>query len=487
MIRIVIGSVMSRIDTSIPADVSSRLNEDLRYHPDGYQHTWYFKNKKWDGYNYCYNMVERTFRTGLLWRVCLRLQRDNLAYDIVDERPKPEKISGLGKLNLGNITPFHYQIDAAESTGPESHCIVASPTGTGKTIMMSLMVQKHQLRTLIVVNSRTLLDQTHEFFEQVVPGTVGIVGSGDFDLGDVTIATIQSLSTILRLSKKQQEKAASWKEEPVREWLANVGLVIHDEVHEADNASVDKLYGQLPASKFIGMTATPYAWAHATEKGKNLEMEQHFGRKVFDSRGEVDFIKLGITVPLIVNRPLMPRASEFVNYVGEGVRKFYGVNTQAEYRDVVKVQVDENQERIDRIAKIAAGMVDGGMSCYVFYNKIAYGEALCEAMKKYDPVMLQGSTSRNERNQVFKDINEKRQLLVVSDIGSYGLNIRSLDNIIIASPTKDARQLKGRVCRAFEGKKYGLVTDLVDNVPYLDKHAELRLNQYNKDGDAVVG
>lgn len=479
MYKIIVDRIFSRVEPTLPADVCTRINNDLRYHPAGYQHTWYYKNKRWDGYNYLFNMPEQKFRTGLVWRVGLRLERDGIPYEIVDSRLQIEEISDLGKIDLGNITPYQFQIDAAASTCKESHCIVASPTGTGKTIIMQLITKLHRLRTLIVVNSRVLLDQTYEAFDQVVPGTVGIVGSGDFELGDVTIATIQSLGSILRLSDKQKKKAPSRKEEPLREWLGQVGTVIHDEVHEADNASVDKLYSIISAARFIGTTATPYAWAHATEKGKNLEMEQHFGRKVYDSRGKVDFISLGITVPLLINRPLTICIPMYEGWDGN--------HTGLDYQDVVKAQVIDNEQRIEQIANHAAAMVDGGMSCYVFYQKIAYGEALTEAMRKHDPVMLQGSTSRGKRNQVFKDIQDKKQLLVVSDIGSYGLNIKSLDNIVVAYPTKDARQLKGRVCRADKGKKHGLVTDFVDNTPFLQRHAKLRLNQYKKDGDTVIG
>jgi superfamily II DNA or RNA helicase len=480
MYKIIVDSVHSRIEPTLPAEVSTRLNEDLRYHPDGYQHTWYFKNKKWDGYEYLFSMVNQTFRTGLLWRVGLRLKKDNIPFEIIDIRTYPEKISHLSSMNFGDITPYQYQINAAESTLNESHGVIASPTGTGKTLIMQLIVKLHQYRTLIVTNSRTLLDQTFEAFDQVLPGKVGIIGSGDFELGDVTIATIQSLATILRLSEKQKKGASSWKEEPLLEWLRGVGLVIHDEVHEADSASVDKLYNILPASKFIGTTATPYAWAHTTERGKNLEMEQHFGRKIFDSRGDVDFIGVGVIVPIIVTRSVVPRIQLYANWDG---KTYDGL----EYKDVVDSQVINNELRIKHIAKHAANMVERGMSCYVFYQRIEYGKALCDAMRKYDPVMLQGSTARGDRNQVFKDINDKKQLLAVSDIGSYGLNIKSLDNIIIAYPSKDARQIIGRVCRSFPGKQYGYVTDIVDNVPFLRKHAELRLSQYTKDQHTIIG
>ena len=472
-----IGQTHCIIDQPLPAAVSSKINDSLRYHPAGYQHVWNFKNKRWDGYVYLFNMVEQIFRTGLLWRVTNILKDSGIEFQIHDCRKPSEVIPDLDKITFDGITPFEYQTAAAAAMGTDTHGVIASPTGTGKTIIMGLLVKKYKLRSLIVVNSRVLLDQTHEFFDSVVPGGAGFIGDGNFHLKDVTVATIQSLSSILGVGKKQE---ATSNAHALQEYLDNVGLVIHDEVHEADSNSVDGLYARLPANYFVGTTATPYAWAYATEKGKNLEMEQHFGRKVFDTREVVDFIKLGITVPLNIIRPIAPPADIYKDYNPDQ-------RSEGEFKEVVDAQVINNQPRIEMIAERARQYVKGGMSCYVYYNRIAYGEALCAAMSDISPVMLQGSTSRNVRQKIFKEIESKKRLLVVSDIGSYGLNIRSLDVIIMAYPCKDARQLKGRVCRAYPGKKCGIVEDPVDVVPFLYRHATMRANQYDKDGDTVIG
>ncbi len=482
MHNIVVDYTTSYIEPRLSGDVLTRLRNKLRYHPAGYQHTWYFKRKEWDGYNHTFDLVNQSFRTGLLWRVGMLLEREKIDFQIQDMRGKYKKISCISNINLGKIKPYNFQLEAANATIMDTHGIVASPTGTGKTIIMALMARYHGGRTLIVVNSRTLLDQTFEFFDAAMPGGAGIVGSGDFELKDLTIATIQSLSTILRLGDKQKTKPPTAKEAPLRDWLDHVNIVIQDEVHEADSASVGKLYIQLKVDRFIGTTATPYAWAHSTEKGKNLELEQHFGRKIYDSRGMVDFNELGITVPLVINRVPMPRIEEFQDYTGEQKGK-----PVEDYNYVVQNQVIDNEERTEKIVKLASDYVEAGQSCYVFYSKIKFGEQLTEAMSHMDPVMLQGSTSRGKRRDIFKDLQNKKQLLVISDIGSYGLNIPSLNSIIIASPTKDARQLKGRVCRASPGKEHGMVIDLMDNVPYLKRHSSLRHNQYKKDGDLVVG
>lgn len=478
MYKIILDSVYSRIEPQLPANVNEKLKNELRYRPDGYQHTWNFKHKKWDGFNYLYDIRTQTFRTGLVWRVGVNLTREDIKYDIVDTRTPPIKNTDLANIDLGDIIPHQYQLDAANAT-TRSHSVIASPTGTGKTIIIALVIKLHQTRTLIVVNSRTLLDQTHEYLNDVVPGGCGIVGSGDFDLKEVTVATIQSIGTILRLGKKQEK--ISNKEEPLREWLKLVGTVIHDEVHEADSSSINALYSNLAASYFIGTTATPYAWATSSEKGKNLEMEQHFGVKVYDSRGIVDFIKIGINVPLLIRRINAVRVDAYKDYNDSGTSR------GLEYRDVVTAQVIDNAERTRQIAELAKSMVINGCSCYVYYSQIRYGELLCEAMSDLNPEMLQGSTTRSIRNKLFKDINNKKKLLAVSDIGSYGLNIRSLDSIIIAYPMKDARQIKGRVCRSYPGKKFGIVIDMVDNVPFLSNHSKIRLSQYKKDKDTIIG
>jgi superfamily II DNA or RNA helicase len=217
-------------------------------------------------------------------------------------------------------------------------------------------------------------------------------------------------------------------------------------------------------------------------------MEQHFGVKSYDSRDLVDFVKLGVTVPLYINRFVTPSIPKYKDYDPDVkvTRDPSEVNTK-EYMEIVQAQVIENDERTERLAEKAREMVKAGSSCYVYYSKIAYGEKLCAAMDDMKPVMLQGSTPRQQRIDTFKAIEDKEQLLVVSDIGGYGLNIRSLDSIMIASPTKDARQLKGRVCRTSQKKKFGLVLDPVDIVPFLYRHADLRHKQYEKDGDVVIG
>lgn len=482
MYTVTIEYTHSYIEPKLDANLAVKINDELKYRPNGYRHTWAYKHKKWDGYNYLFDLQHQKFRTGLVWRVMRRLELEKVEYTVIDSRVKKPNIKWFDKINLPeNIKPYEFQEQAILATNQDSHCIIASPTGTGKTIIMALIAKLHKRRTLIVVNNRVLLDQTWDFFSKIVPSVkkhLGIVGSGDFKLADITISTIQSIGSIIGLGKKRKPTS---KEAEFKEWLSGVDIIIHDEVHGADNKTVDAFYASLEAYNFIGMTATPYPWATMSEKGKNLEMEQHFGKKTFDSRKGVNFIKLGITVPLYIYRPHAPVVNDYAYYEDKGSRPLDS------YMEVLDKQIINNQKRIEFIAYLAASMIKEGKSCYVYYNRIAYGEALCEAMAGLDPIMLQGKTSRVQRAKIFDLVERKKVLLVVSDIGSYGLNIKSLDVVILAFPVKDVRQIKGRACRFSEGKETGMIIDPIDCAPYFLYHAKIRANQYKADGDVIVG
>jgi len=476
MYNIVIDYAYSRIEPRLPENINVELYNELKYKIDGIEHSWAYKHKKTDGYARLYNIRDQSFRTGLFWRTIRKLSKLGIEYKTVDLRVNKSKLSHLANFDL-DVKPFSFQVEAIKSTNKDTHGIIVSPTGTGKSCQIAMLIKEYQTITLIIENTRVLLDQMYDYLDSLIPGKVGIVGSGDFELNDVVIATYQSLSSILGIGKKQEP---SNKAPILREWLDTVGLLVSDEVHESDTDSMTNICSIVKADKFIGFTATPYAWAHTSSRGVNQALEQNFGIKCYDSRETTDFIKIGLTVPLIIYRPLAPVIPEYANYVPVG-------RSEGEYREVFQKQIIDNEERIKFVAEQTRNLVKNGLSTYLYYNRIAYGERLLTELSDCNPVMLQGSTSRNIRKQIFKDLDSKKLLLAISDIGSYGLNLRSLNAIVIGSPMRDLRQLKGRSCRSSPGKSCGIVIDPIDMAPYLFHHSEKRKAQALKDGDTILG
>src|SRR5258708_6472976 len=68
-VTIVADYVKCKILELLSAEVNLYIDSKTKYHPDGYDKTWNFKKKRWDGYNHTYDIQTQVFRVGLLQRV----------------------------------------------------------------------------------------------------------------------------------------------------------------------------------------------------------------------------------------------------------------------------------------------------------------------------------------------------------------------------------------------------------------------------------
>ena len=148
----------------------------------------------------------------------------------------------------------------------------------------------------------------------------------------------------------------------------------------------------------------------------------------------------------------------------------YEIIQDENWHNAVKEQVDEfNAE---------------GASCFVYAShSLEYGETLARLLSC---PFVQGSTTRKERFKHFDDLQDKKILRIVSDIGSIGLDIPSLDAFILASDVKDIRQMQGRVGRAYPGKKFGYFVDMYKDTSFLSSHRETRMHQYAEEGSIIL-
>jgi type I restriction enzyme R subunit len=167
------------------------------------------------------------------------------------------------------IKPYYYQIDAWNAIAKsydENHkraFLLEMATGTGKTILASLIISKflrtnNASRVLFVVDRQSLAIQTKSKFEQLLANLskVGVYWGGKHQnlLGsNVVVATIQTLS----LHGKKDFTPGAFD------------LIIHDEAHRSiytpeARAAVDYFVGAVK----IGLTATPKDFL------KNIDTEQ---------------------------------------------------------------------------------------------------------------------------------------------------------------------------------------------------------------------
>jgi superfamily II DNA or RNA helicase len=478
-ITIKIDNVWGQVAERLPTDILTYVGEKTRYHPKGYDKSWNFKKKRWDGYNYTINFETQAFRVGILDRIVMALKFHQYEPVIEFIGEAAPTLTTAATMPDGVVRPYEFQQKVRPLVREYKRGIIASPTGSGKTVMAGLMIDELKRRTLVILNDLVLLDQMARSLGRQFPGvTIGYIGDQEFELGDITVATVQSLRSILGIieSKKKKSVQKSENKAQLEEWLKDVGVILHDEAHLADAESCVLLYTLFSrCDRIYGFSATPYDWAEKRSKLTNIELEQVFGHVIYNTF-DIDFIELNLKVPLIVKSVEVPVRMQT-----------YGTfrDNQAElYKKALNFEILNNEAWFKAVFEQVEECKSNQQTVFVYAShSLDYGGRLANML---GAPFVQGKTPRKERFQYFNDLQDKKIPVVVSDIGSVGLDIPSLDAFLLASDVIDVRQMMGRVARGYPGKTAGHFIDLWKDCSFLRTHRKTRLNQYTHDGHLVL-
>ncbi len=117
--------------------------------------------------------------------------------------------------------------------------VVVMPTGTGKTFMAFLCIEKVGRPTIVVTPKIDLMVQWARELEQSFGVEVGMVGAGEFSYKPLTVTTYDS--AYIHLER----------------WANRYGMVIFDECHHLPGASYSEAANASLAPFRLGLTATP--------------------------------------------------------------------------------------------------------------------------------------------------------------------------------------------------------------------------------------
>ena len=363
---------------------------------------------------------------------------------VVDRAAAPDPIDVTLRAVL---TPE--QVTATEAlTGHDLGMLVAEP-GSGKTVVGCAVIARHAVPTLVLVDRKPLVEQWRDRLVTHLGLTtrqIGQLGGGrNRTTGIVDVAMVQSLA----------------RRDDITELTSAYGLVIVDECHHVPAVTFERAVRDIPARRWLGLTATPYR-----RDGLQALMAMHCGpvrHKMAPRQGSA--LR---ALDLIVHETAHQPAHE-------------GEHIQTIYRGLV-----EDTQRTRSICDDIAAAVGAGRNCLVLTRWTEHLEVIVEMLAAADvePLVLHGKMGKKARTAVTKQLAEPRPdggILLAATAGliGEGFDCPPLDTLFLAFPIKfkgNVVQYVGRVLRPTDTKTLVEVHDYVDVlVPVLARqHNERR-------------
>ena len=452
-----INEVYIRVDTE--HSIAQEISDHFTFLVPGHTFIPAFRKKLWDGKIRLYNVMNRVLYHGLLPHLCkfLYLREYSVNFETDFNTSKIEiSPSDLPKLPE-IIKPRTYQIEAVNHVLSNKRVLLLSPTASGKSLIIYILVRYLKLKTLILVPTTSLVSQMYNDFREYgwdVANNCHTVIAGR-DKGSELPVIISTWQSIYKMQQKYFEQYE---------------LVIGDEAHGFKSRSLTSIMTKCINAKYrIGTTGT----LDGTQTHK-LVLEGLFGKvhKVTSTKKLIDAKHLSaFQINAIVLRHPDSICFDLKN-----------INYQEELEYLVG-----SEARNKFIVNLANSMNGNTLLLFRFVEK--HGRILYDMIKKgargdRKIFFVYGGTDADTREQIRYVVESERDAIIVASYGVYsvGVNIRNLSNIIFSSPSKSRiRNLQsiGRGLRKLKGKKVATLYDIADDLRSKEKN-NYTLQHYNE-------
>jgi len=395
------------------------------------------------------------FPRGWFWGVYDTLDRLGFDLRINDSRNIPP-LKPINSKVIKDFKFYPYQEEAIDNAVDRNYGIVFHPTGSGKTIVMAGIIDKVGVPGIIMVPTRLLLYQTKEVMEGFFPKLkVGVVGDSEYDLGDITVGTSDSLY----LRRGQLE-----------EHFKKQRFIFLDEAHHCRENQKDlntryfDVAQSIDAPYKIGFTATP--GKEGTIKRKLLEATTGSILHELTDKEARDF---GIIVDMEVSIYDVPCPID-----------------KGEYHEQYKENLLSNDKFHNLVVGLARKMSKETPTLIIVDRVDKHLKVLNYMIP--EAKMLWGGSSKEEREETIKSFEDDEVPILISTIIKEGVNIKNIGCIIMAGGGKDSDALVqkiGRGLRWKEGKDKLILIDFMFQSGTLRKHSNARIKTYKSKGYKV--
>lgn len=404
-----------------------------------------YKNKVWDGKIRLYNTMTRLLYSGLVpyvQKFCSdRGYRAVVTFDMTDTYTSNDALKFLQQLDL-SFEPRDYQLEAFAYGVQNNRALFLSPTASGKSFIIYLLMRYYNRKTLIIVPTTSLVHQMASDFE-----TYGLPDADNY------------IHKIFSGQEKKTEKLitiTTWQSiyKNHKSFYADYEVVIGDEAHLFKANSLTSIMTKMDNVKYrFGFTGT----LDGTLTNK-LVLEGLFGAVKH----------VTTTAELIEQKHLSQfKIKTIVLKYSDEVKKQMAKSTyQAEIDFLVK-----NDQRNKMIRNLVLSLEGNSLLLFNFVEK--HGQVLYDMIQSKAPdreiYFIHGGVDGEYRNEIREKIEQSENAIIIASYGTFstGINIRNLHNIVFASPSKSrVRNLQsiGRGLRKSDKKAVATLYDIADDL-----------------------
>tara|TARA_B100002019_G_scaffold251400_1_gene231762 strand:- start:2492 stop:3904 length:1413 start_codon:yes stop_codon:yes gene_type:complete len=415
-----------------------------------------YKNKFWDGKVRLFSLKTKKIYIGLLPYVDEFCRERGFDFggieDVIGKKTDAKDLEEFAKsLNLP-LVPRDYQLDAFLTAIKYGRQLLLSPTASGKSLIIYLLARYYNKKTVIIVPTTSLVEQmTKDFEDYGYDKEICKIYSGQpvFD-SDITVTTWQSFS-----------KAP-------KNVLESFDVVIGDEAHLFKAQTLKGILEKMKSTAIrIGTTGT----LDGSEVHR-LQLEGLFGpvKKVVTSS---QLIEEGTIAKIDIDCIILKH------------QKCHKMSYQEEMDYLVSCQ-----ERNQFITNLVANLKGNTLVLFQYIEK--HGQPLWEMFNPRISGVLHyvyGETDTEDREKVREIVEKSDDNVILASYGTFstGINIKRIDNIVFASPSKSRiRNLQsiGRGLRKADGKDSMRLFDIADDLQcdnYTLAHLKERINIYSEE------
>jgi superfamily II DNA or RNA helicase len=437
MVKLIADPVYTRL-FNLNINNFNELQDILCYMSPGYFFSVAYQKGVWDGSVKLINKKdegEYITYTGLVYKILEYFKEHNIEY-IIQKTYNYSKLK-ISDNKLQNIELRDYQIEAINEFKRRKRGVINIPTGGGKTVIFIKLTIDFNLKTLIVLNRNTLVEQTFINFKKYVgfkDNELNIIGGSRNYINKnnlITIATYQSLLT-----------------GKYNDIIKNTEFLIQDECHHTTMNKIGEI-SQRASNALVrcGMSATP-----VREDGTMIMLDAYLGKIIY-TKTPSELIKSGyLSKPYIYFIDCENDFNPKISYAGL-------------YKHLVLFK-----KRNDIIAKCAYEFAKMGKTTLISIVRVNHAEEILKSLKEIDDVgfnikIITGKDSSDEKIKTIKKMNNGQYPIVISTLFGEGVDVPELSTIINCRAVKsiiDLKQQTGRALRLKKNKENPIVIDFYD-------------------------